>query len=275
MNSWPLWSLILLLGAAPVAVNAAVCGVKQVPRPIEILATESHYVWDLEENPRLWRSKGDSATETTLHEFRLWVDQFAPTNKLELLKLQRQAAFESGMSRMVRRHDLLLRGTVGSISPASCLEKYIFGMHLQKFSPSVFPAEFSAFVFRSKKKAGWLRIYFSFGDGRTFESTPEWDQRFRDTMLTSPPQNPRVLTRIYKDMAKLKAWDFKVLIHSHPFMINFPQPHVGGTVLPSDEDIKGWVYLSKNLKMKSAWITNGLDSIRVESNQFGLLERTL
>ncbi len=268
-------AVVLCSLLSPYPASASICGVLQDPRPLEILKTESHYIWDLQEGAELWASRTDSAVQGRLRDFEAWISRQASTDQRRLLEDQRIVSARAGLHGMVHRHDLLLSGAVGKISRASCLERFLFGLHITSFGPEVFPAEFSAYVLRSKSRPGWLRIYLSFGDGYTFESTPAWSRAFRQSMFSSPPQNPRVVARAYRDIADLREWEFLALVHSHPFMFRFPQPHVGGTLLPSDADIEGWLHGAVNFGMREAWITNGIDTIRIPAAQFRQLAGTL
>ena len=251
------------------------CGVTTPLRPIDLRPTESHYVWDVADSPAFWEPRTDPRSQAKFQEFQDWVTGFAPRDQTALLTIQRQAAADLGLSHAVRRHDLLLDQEVGTIEPASCLERFFLVTHLAQFPPSGFPAEYMAHVLRAKQGARRLRIYLSYGDGHTFESHADRRPEVLEGLYSSPPQNPAVLSRVYSDIARTDTWEYVTFLHSHPFMIHFPQPHIGGTVLPSDADIQGWIYGKKHFGMKSAWITNGLQSIRIPAEQFEALGRTL
>jgi len=280
-SSSAIFSIILITSAVnaqavkkPTSIN---CNISDLSlKPLSILKTESHYVIDLTENQQTYALLTPTKFVKTSITFTNWLKpQVSSTQQTQLLQDQLEITQQLGMQSMESRINLLLNQKIGKIQPANCLEQYLFYKHISTFNPSVFPAEFSAYILRSKKDLKHIRIYFSFGDGHTFESSPDWSDDIKNSLLSSPPQNMPVLQAAFTDIANTSEWSFEALFHSHPFMFMFPQAHTGGTVLPSDADIQGWIPLRDQYLMKSAWITNGLSTIKIPASQFDVLATTL
>lgn len=226
--------------------------------------TEFHERFDLKSNDLYMRNR----FETNLFvNFRRWVVGFTSINQLDLLSIQLKGLEQIKMdkenqiwlSNAKKRHMLIHQGRVGKINSTSCLVRMLFDKQLERFPQMVYPSEFMALILRSKTDLHLYRVYFSMGDGKTFD--------------VSPPQNPGVWNLFGTDLSS--GWEFFAHLHSHPFMIKYPQaPHVGGTVYPSDEDVKSYQYWSA-FGLKEAWITNGFDMVRFTSEDIKLLQATI
>ncbi len=179
--------------------------------------------------------------------FRAWARGFAALDQGSLLRGQLEAA--RGNANAVARHELLLRGEVGRITSATRLERRLFEVGLEASPPWRFPGEVMAWVLRSSAEPGRWRVYASFGDGRATDG--------------SPPVSQAVLERVAADLSR--GWALQAHLHSHPFMVAYPPaPHVGGTVYPSDEDLQGLAPLLESWGLREVWITNGLDTLRLD-----------
>lgn len=264
-------SAIFGIGLIGIGSEAQICGTHSAPRLIHSTPSEFHFFWEVTDRGELWRKT--SNFDQDLLPFREWVKTFAPLDQFELLKVQQKFYRDSGLTHLVNRGTRVVQKRLGKIEPASCIEQYIFLEHLKKFPQSLFPAEFMATSFRSKRQKNMWRIYFSYGDGRLFDVSP-------------PPHSPQLIEMMASDSSSESEWQAHSFVHSHPFMPKYeyrdpesgsyvPLPHTGGTVMPSDEDIEAYVQWMTLGKMSETSITNGLHSIRFKAKDLGPLKREL
>lgn len=245
--------------------NAAICGANETPVLIEADQFERHYVWQPTDNGPLW--KPTNQWDVQVNDFKTWVRTFAPIDQMQLLKIQYDMykQFEQygpDYVYLAKRGELVMNGHLGKIEQANCYEQFIFLTHISFFHPKVYPGEYSAMILQSTKQSNRWKIYFSFADGKKYDAAP-------------PPFSQKVMTLFTADLQS-GEWLPYGYVHSHPFMKNYaPFSHIGGTVLPSNEDTVVYIKNLAEYGFKIVSVTTGLHTIRFFPSDLNLLKTTV
>jgi hypothetical protein len=147
-------------------------------------------------------------------------------------------------------NDLVVARAATWIRPAGCFEKYLVGYQHARIDTFVAPTEFMAMVLRSADGAR-LRIYFY---------TVNQDGIGRVGPVTGPA---------LEDVAK--GWRVLLGLHTHVFHPG--QPLLDGLVSPSVPDADFNANFAETGGMQAAWITNGIHTVRIPAEAFGLFQR--
>lgn len=142
-----------------------------------------------------------------------------------------------------RNRELAYSGRAGTIRPIRCLEAWFFARQHARTSQLTSPTEFLLSVL--ERQIGGhrrLRLYFTSGD-----------QLF-------PPKSLYPFPDIAADVAQ--GWDFTVMLHNHTIRRRGDRPALGVTS-PSTSDVQLLRGLAADLKLRAAWITNGVYTIEI------------
>jgi hypothetical protein len=193
-------------------------------------------VWDVPDDPVLW---SDASPSGAYADFVAQVEQ----RKLETdpLTLLRRSPTPNNLLVVSRADDW--------IRPAGCLEKLMTGYQHARIGVFDAPTEFASVVMRSPDGAR-LRIYYY---------TINQDGIGRASPFLDPA-----------DVDAARGWTMELVLHPHVFHPG--QPELDGLVGPSVPDAD----LAYNLLesgLKQSWITNGIHTVRIPAEAFGLFTR--
>jgi hypothetical protein len=170
-----------------------------------------------------------------------------PSAPLELLR--RQRALYAADRTETQVFDDVIAGRYGDIGRPGCLADALLQRHLELWPHlgALQLTEFGAFVLTRGPE---LRIYFvSNGDG--------------PTVRTSADLEALVATDLRRGYA------LRAHLHNHPFFLDNSTGDIAGTTVPSGGDRPYYLRLrSLGIELEAAWITNGLDLIRVPAEKF-------
>jgi hypothetical protein len=144
--------------------------------------------------------------------------------------------------------DVAYSGRAGTIRPIRCLEAWFFARQHARLSQLASPTEFLLSVL--EQRAGGrrrLRLYFAAGD-----------QMF-------PPKSVYPFADIAADVAR--GWEYTVMLHNHTIRRRGDRPALGVTA-PSTSDVQMLRGLAIDLKLRAAWITNGVYTIEIPAAGF-------
>lgn len=201
-------------------------------------------------------------------EFRTWVQTFSSTKATEILekhldeikKWPLEGDYKIWSPHAISRIQSIITGDNGRLTQANCLTRELFEKHELLYPQRNYPGEMMAYVLKSKAKPNVYRIYFSDGDGKTFDS--------------SPPFNEALWNRLFGDLST--GWTLQVHLHSHPFMIAYDKmPNIGGLLYPSDEDLQAYTYFTQSFDLKEMWITNGFEMVKFKTSDLPELIKTI
>jgi len=146
-------------------------------------------------------------------------------------------------SREAQNQVIAYSGRAGTIRPIQCLEAWFFARQHVRHSQLTSPTEFILSVLE-KREGGRrrLRLYFSGGD-----------QMF-------PPQSVYGFDVVAADVAQ--GWEYLAAVHNHTIQRHGDRPALGVTV-PSTSDVQLLRHLAADLKLRAAWVTNGVYTIEV------------
>lgn len=271
----PTKTLALAAGSLLLAFVAACSGVPRAPdhgeakrcqlaaKP-ETIAVESpipgelHLVYELADGPWLW---APAPEDDELRRYREALRSRVPDGlrPRDLLERQRRILSRAGSERAGREASnatLLLDGRAGKIAPASCLEVLLFRVQARRFAMIAHPTEFGAFILRRGDR---LRVYLSGAD------------------RVGGKLRGAVTDRVKADVAA--GFEPIAHLHNHPFLFDrvvgdrmWTRPEsiddIGGALAPSTVDVQLYRRLRESLKLRAAWITNGLDTVRIPAAGF-------
>jgi len=229
---------------------------KYEPRPGEL-----HLVYELEDTPELWAPLPDDDLVAS-YRARATARLNGNVSPRDLLLRQRAIMEAIGTERArgdAENATLLLEGRAGSIRLAACLESLLFREQARRYPMLEHPSEFGAFVLRGR---GRVRVYFS------------------SLETVGAKVRHEVNDRIRADGAA----GFEVLahVHNHTFMFDrvpgdrmWTTPEtvndVGGALAPSTTDVQFYRSARETVGLRSAWVTNGLDTARFGAADFDRL----
>jgi hypothetical protein len=133
----------------------------------------------------------------------------------------------------------------GEVRRIRCLEAALFALQDARYSELTRPTEFIAHILRRNDR---LKVYFGASD-----------QMF-------PPKNFYGLEEV---AAEVKAgWQYWVVLHNHTVRTLDGRPALGMPA-PSTSDVQLFKGLIENLGLREVWITNGMYTGVVSSENFG------
>lgn len=148
-----------------------------------------------------------------------------------------------------RNRELAYSGDAGAIRPIHCLEALFFARQHARHDQLAAPTEFLLAVLERRDGGGRrrLRLYFAAGD-----------QMF-------PPKSVYPFPDVAADVAA--GWDFTVLLHNHTIRRRGDRPALGVTA-PSTSDVEILRGLAAELRLRAAWVTNGVYTIEIPAVAF-------
>ena len=199
-------------------------------------------VWDLEESAAFYgttrpRSKGYDAFRRDLDQSGLATD--VPT-------LLKSGAKKGETAADVANRVIALQGAGEWIHPANCLEMLLVGMQNDRMPILMTSTEFVAMLLRSADGRR-LRIYHYAKNQEGFGNVSE---------LLDP------IARDHRD-----GWAVIAALHNHNFRMN--EGVSSGVLAPSAADAQLQRRLTEALSLQEAWITNGINTIRIPAAEFG------
>ena len=221
------------------------------PKPGEL-----HRVFELPDSPALWQPATTPETTAYRRAAAARLDGHIAPREL----LERQLAlysFAQGSADAANMRAVL--GGTGTLEPASCLDVLLWREQARRFPMLEHATEFGAFILR---RAGVVRIYHSGAD--------RVGQKLRS----------EVTDRVRADVAQ--GFEFVAHLHNHPFLFD-RQPgdrlwttpetvgDVAGAVAPSTNDVRVYQQYASELRLQQAWVTNGLDTLRIRAADLGKL----
>lgn len=252
--------------AAPAdpAGSSGACRFDAKPTVIEVdepIPGELHLAYHLVDTPRLWApAPQDGQLKAYREALRARIGgSLAPA---DLAKRQRDILLKDGSPRARREAangTAVAEGRVGHMEAASCLDLLLFRVQARRFPMIEHPTEFGAFVL---KRGEDLRVYFSGAD--------RVGQKLRGA----------ITERVKADVAA--GFELVAHLHNHPFLFDrvvgdrmWSNPanlqDIAGALAPSTVDVQLYRRFRDSLGLRAAWITNGLDSVRIPAEEFGRL----
>lgn len=131
------------------------------------------------------------------------------------------------------------------IGPAGCLEMLLIGYQHARMNTFEAPTEFASMVLRSPDGER-LRVYYY---------TNNYDGIGRTDPIVEPVLEDRK-----------QGWEVLVAMHSHVFHPG--QPELDGLLAPSEPDADFHVRFHEVSEVREAWITNGIDTVRMPAETF-------
>ncbi|MCG8425487.1 MAG: hypothetical protein MJE77_47015 [Proteobacteria bacterium] len=148
--------------------------------------------------------------------------------------------------------DLILDGRAGILSPMNCLQSIIFDIQNREHPLSEAPSEGLGAILRRK-----------FADFYVFKI-------YAQTEGDYIPSTEKLREFVAKDVAA--GWEWFVHMHNHPFMFDGPFD-IAGTVIPSSPDLAAYESHRNQFGLKVGWITNGLDSLHLDTEEVDLFRQ--
>lgn len=195
-------------------------------------------VWEMPDYPVLW---SEASPAGAYQDFRRQIE--AKAIEIDPVKLLKAAPTPN--NRLVIEH------ADRWIGPAGCLEKLLTGYQHARVDTFVAPTEFARIVMRSPDNSR-LRIYFY---------TINRDGIGRMSPLAQPA-----------DRDRQAGWTMEIVLHPHAFHPG--QPELDGLIAPSVADAD-FAFNQLGAGLKQAWITNGVHTVRIPADAFGLFERKI
>ena len=140
---------------------------------------------------------------------------------------------------------LVLVNARGWIKPATCLEKYLYGLQHARVPTFTEPTEFSSFVLASPDDQRERIYWYSVNRNGIGNASP----------LTDP---------VKADVAA--GWRVRFVLHSHPFKPS--DDTLNGIVAPSEPDAHFQMNMRATVGLPEARITNGVDTVRMPAVSF-------
>lgn len=235
--------LTLVAAAMPARADMA-CGFRSPPKVLmeeggpHARGSRLLQVWEVRDDPVFW-----SETVPEAGDYRRF--------RTELAGL----AVETDPVRLLERspgenNAIVVHNAGDWIGPAGCLEMLLIGHQHGRLNTFEAPSEFASIVLRSPDSER-LRIYYY---------TINQDGIGRMDPVVAPALQDR------RD-----GWEVLVALHSHVFHPG--QPEIDGILAPSEPDADFHVRLHEQAGVKEAWITNGVDTVRMPASSFGVFSR--
>ena len=241
---------------------AAVCPSLPEPQVVAVAGAavgERHERFDLADAPALWQGAPEDAAAVAYRRgiARRLGDDLEPRR---LLVRQRDALAAGSHARETLNIGAVLEGRVGTLVTPGCIERLLFARQAARFPMVDHATEFGAFVLRRGDR---VRLYVSSMD------------------LVGQKIRREVTDRVRADVAS--GYRLVAHLHNHPFLTRRrlgdrmwttaeTLDDVAGALAPSLTDVQFFTNLvADGLPLEAAWITNGLDSIRIAARELGAL----
>lgn len=235
--------LSLTMTAVPARAETA-CAFESPPRVLleegdpHTVGSRLLQVWDVRDRSVLW-----SQTIPDAGSYRQFRDELAglevETDPVRLL------------DRSPTENNLIVMENAGDwIRPAGCLEMLLIGRQHGRLNTFETPTEFASIVLRSHD-GDRLRVYYY---------TINHDGIGRMDPVVEPALQD-----------KRDGWEVLIALHSHVFHPG--QPEIDGILAPSEPDADFHVRFHETSGVREAWITNGVDTVRMPASSFHLFKR--
>ncbi|MCR4295972.1 MAG: hypothetical protein NUW21_10585 [Elusimicrobia bacterium] len=189
-----------------------------------------------------------------LTAYRDWARARTDVDPRSLLRRQLELYRRIGVVDGRMKLELVLSGGIGRILPMNCAEALLFAEHEARFPVETTATEFLAFIL---EKNADLKVYLISRGGKA----------------GTAPSGDEVKEDLARDAAE--GWTMAATLHNHPFMFDNPTGDIGGVLVPSGDARYGDVGAFKRWRagsgMRSAWITNGFDSLRLDGRDIDAL----
>ena len=190
-------------------------------------------VWEMRDDPVFW-----SQAEPASPDYQRFKAQVAERNiDTDPVRLLERSPTDNNR--------IVLQNAGAWIGPAGCLEMLLYGYQHARMDTLEVPTEFASIILRSPDEAR-LRVYFTTVN--------------QDGLGNMDPIVEPVL------IDKRAGWQVLVALHSHVFHPG--QPEIDGIPAPSEPDADFHVRLHEASGLREAWITNGVDTVRMPASSF-------
>ena len=248
--------------AEPEQPPAAVC--PTLPDPQEVVVAgaavgERHERFDLGDAPALWQGAPEDAAALAYR--RQIAGRLGDDLELHHLLARQRDVFAAGpQAREALNIGAVLEGRVGTFVVPGCIERLLFARQAARFPMVEHATEFGAFVLRRGDR---VRLYVSSMD------------------LVGQKIRRELTDRVRADVAS--GYRLVAHLHNHPFLTRRrvgdrmwttaeTLDDVAGALAPSLTDVQFFTNtIADGLPLEAAWITNGLDSIRIARRELGAL----
>jgi len=177
-----------------------------------------------------------------------WLETQTDTDPFFLIRRQRDFWHEHNLN--TPNHDMILDGNLGLIRPINCLEALLFLEHDYHYPLDEKPSEFFAYIL-SDEIENKLRIYFISDESYIGHSKPFSEE-------------------VSEDLEN--GWIYLAGLHNHPIDNRVGSGDWMGPLVPSDGDRNIFRLHKAEMAIQNAWITNGIDTIEITSDEFDLLK---
>jgi hypothetical protein len=235
---------------------AAECKFSSNPTVIFRKDHELHQFW-LEEDQNVFASK-KMANSTSLQKYLNEVEsKITDTNPILLLEKTYNDFMGSGNAELILETpnmSLILARKAGVLYSANCLESLVLSQQTERGLSWNNPMEFSSFILkRSQGSKSFLKIYYSTNDrpgGRL---------------------NSLVMDLIQKDL--IDGWMLLNHLHNHTFNTAVSDKIIlVGAPSPSLSDVDLYRQIKRSLNLKSASVTNGIDTLYIHDSEFSIFQ---
>lgn len=187
--------------------------------------------------------------------YRFWVETKTDTDQILLLKRQREL-YAQYFPDCVPRFDKLIAGEIGEIKEINCLESLLVATHNNRYPLKNTPSEFGGYYLIKKQNDKVnIKIYFTSNNVLSVNPSEMVENSIKEDIKT--------------------GWKVIFHIHNHPFIFSNTSGDYGGTIIPSGDktygDVSVFIKDRKKFGIKNALITNGFDTIYIDSKEFDQL----
>jgi len=228
------------------AIEKAACGFVTEPVQRDIGGGFRSYVWTEPYSANFF-TDGLLLNDAAFQQYTNWLGEIIPRkfgganpfNQRECLRNQRGIFKNVGFS--THAWDVILNGSVGSLSAANCIESALWAKQNQRYPLMVNGTEYGAYILVDSARTT-VKVYLQTG--------PQ----------LGVPSMSWAIRPISEDMNN--GFQLLTFLHLHPFNAwNIRYQDYSGTCVPSDPDRNTFANgFAQNAR--EAWITNGHDSFR-------------
>jgi hypothetical protein len=246
--------LILFFISITKIVSANECSFYSNPKIIFQGPHELHQVWTEEVRDIFWSTQmPDSAS--LVQYLNTVKAKIADLNPYVLLQKEYMKFMSTGDPELMLEAQnmfLVLNKQIGTIRSVKCLENLLLSKQTDRGFSWDTPMEFSSFILQKNEgKKVFIKIYFSTND------------------RPGGKINDFVIQAINSDIAK--DWIFLNHLHNHNFNLPVKENIVlVGAPSPGLSDAGLYRDLYKEMGLRSASVTNGFDTIDIQSSEFNL-----
>lgn len=233
----------LALAAVPARAETA-CAFEGEPRVLmedgdpHAVGSRLLQVWEVRDHPVYW-----SRTVPDSGEYRGFRTELAGLEtETDPVRLLERSPTENNR--------IVLRNAADWIGPAGCLEMLLISHQHARLNTFSTPTEFAGFVLRSPDGSRLRIYYYTVNQDGIGRMTPIGDPVLRD---------------------RQDEWEVLVGLHSHVFHPG--QPELDGILAPSVPDAHFQLEFHAVSGMREAWITNGVDTVRMPASSFEGFQR--